>query len=230
MRGFPLERVVAGVGDLVAVSPESGCRRLARLCDPIRPALVLGSAQRDELIDRVAVARAGLEVVRRRSGGGALLVAPQRQVWLDVLVPASDPLARDDIAAAAFWLGELWRDCLADLGIASGALSVHRAGTSGVLGKTVCFAGLGPGEVHARGAKIVGVSQRRNRHGTWLHSMALLGGDAAEVVSYLDTSRLAPGLRADLVAQLRHGVEVLDPVLAEPLASCLGSRLASFEG
>ena len=228
--GFVVEVVAAPPASLVVASPEPGRGRRARLCEPTHPALVLGSAQHDDLIDRDAVVLAGYEVVRRRSGGGALLVGPGRQVWLDVFVPADDPLARDDIGASAWWLGELWAGCLLEIGACTEAVSVHRGGSSGALGRVVCFAGLGPGEVLVGAAKLVGISQRRNRHGSWLHSMALLGGDPAEVVGYLDAAHLDPARRQELLATLRRDVAVLQPSLAGPLVSCLGARLASFEG
>ena len=53
-----------------------------------RPALVLGSTQRAEVVDERACADAGVEVVRRRSGGGAVLLEPGAVVWFDVVVPA----------------------------------------------------------------------------------------------------------------------------------------------
>jgi hypothetical protein len=46
--------------------------------------LVLGSRQSDDIVDlRVARAK-GVNIVRRRSGGGAVLVGPDRCLWIDV--------------------------------------------------------------------------------------------------------------------------------------------------
>ncbi|MGV3758375.1 MAG: lipoyl protein ligase domain-containing protein, partial [Actinomycetota bacterium] len=139
--------------------PEDG-RRRAWVCRPERAALVLGSAQRDEVVDGPACAQAGVEVVRRRSGGGAVLVVPGELLWVDVLVPAGDPRWSPDVGQAFHWLGDVWAAALADVGVPA---SVHR----GPLQRTawsplVCFAGLGPGEVSltepssARSAKVVG--------------------------------------------------------------------------
>ena len=61
-----------------------------------RPALVLGSTQPDDVVDRAAAARAGVEVVRRRSGGGAVLLVPGDVTWVDVLLPRADPRWSDD--------------------------------------------------------------------------------------------------------------------------------------
>ena len=59
---------------------------------PTGPALVLGSTQRARSSTHAACAAAGIEVVRRRSGGGAVLVEPGRVLWVDVL--AARPATR----------------------------------------------------------------------------------------------------------------------------------------
>ena len=72
------------------------------------PALVLGSTQRVDDVDAEAAAALGVEVVRRRSGGGAVLLEPDDVAWIDVIVPRGDPLWSDDVAVAAEWLGQAW--------------------------------------------------------------------------------------------------------------------------
>ena len=131
--------------------------------EAVRPALVLGSTQRDDVVD-VALARAmGIAIVHRRSGGGVVLVVPGETVWVDVVVPAGDPLWDDDVGRAALWLGETWQAALGSLGIAGS--NVHQGAlVCGPLGRLVCFGALGAGEVVAGdGRKLVGVSQRRTR-------------------------------------------------------------------
>lgn len=138
--------------------------RTAWVCEVARPALVVGSAQRVETVDAAAAADLGVEVVRRRSGGGAVLLLPGEALWLDVFVPAGDALWRDDVGRAFVWLGRVWADALRDH---TGRPAVVRDGPGdpGPLGATVCFAGLGTGEVSVGGAKAVGLSQRRTRAG-----------------------------------------------------------------
>lgn len=131
--------------------------------EAVRPALVLGSTQPASDVDEAACAAAGIEVARRRSGGGAVLVGPGEVVWIDVLLPRSDPRWDDDVARAAWWVGQAWTDALAAVGLAG--CRVHRSGMVRTRwSPVVCFAGLGPGEVvDETGAKVVGISQRRTR-------------------------------------------------------------------
>jgi lipoate-protein ligase A len=126
------------------------------------PALVLGSNQDRSIVDDVACRRAGVEVVRRRSGGGAVLLIPGEIGWFDVIVPAGAPGWADDVHAPMIWLGRRIAAALGELGV--GALSVHEGPlVRTAWSSTVCFDGLGAGEVLRDGRKLVGMSQRRTR-------------------------------------------------------------------
>jgi lipoate-protein ligase A len=139
-------------------SPE----RAVWVLDVVRPALVLGSTQDEAIVDHECAATWDVDVVRRRSGGGAVLVVPGETLWVDVIVPAGDPLWHDDVAKAATWLGDTWAATLGALGV--GPTEVHHGPmTCGPLGRTVCFGATGAGEVSIGGRKVVGVSQRRTR-------------------------------------------------------------------
>ena len=130
-----------------------------------RPTLVLGSTQPDGVVDRGRAAAAGVDVVRRRSGGGAVLLRPGETVWVDVLVPAGDPLAEPTWAGpSAGWDGR-GRGPWPRSGVAGAAVHEGRPRPPSRWSAAVCFAGLGPGEVTVGGAKVVGISQRRTRAG-----------------------------------------------------------------
>jgi lipoate-protein ligase A len=154
------------------------------VCEPTGPALVLGSTQRDDVVDREACAAAGVDVVRRRTGGGAVLVEPGGQLWIDVLLPAGDPRWSDDVGRAFVWLGHVWADALAALGVEA---RVHEGGLcTTAWSRLVCFGGLGTGEVtDAAGAKLVGLSQRRTREGARFQCQALGAWDPGRLVSLL---------------------------------------------
>ncbi len=128
-----------------------------------RPAIALGSAQPVAHLDEAACAQDGVEILRRRSGGGAVLLIPDEIVWIDVILPAGDELWHDDISRAGWWLAEVWAATCTGL-LGGVPVEVHRAGmVTGAWSTHVCFAGLGPGEVTVDGQKLVGVSQRRTR-------------------------------------------------------------------
>jgi len=167
------------------------------VCDPTGPALVLGSAQAPDRVDRAACARAGVDVVRRRSGGGAVLVVPGEVLWVDLVLPAGDPLWQDDVGRAFHWVGDAWAAALAELDVGA---EVHR----GALVRTpwsseVCFAGLGPGEVTAGDRKVVGIAQRRTRTSARFQCAALGSWDPSALVALL---ALEPGGRAAAEADL----------------------------
>lgn len=183
-----------------------------------RPALVLGSTQPASVV--ATGAGATVDVVRRRSGGGAVLVEPGKLVWVDVLVPAGDLLWDDDVGRAFAWLGRAWDGALADLGVPGTAVHAGPPVETS-WSRLVCFAGLGPGEVTVGGAKVVGMCQRRTRAGALFQCAALLAWEPDRLLDLLalpDADRRRAG--ADLAASAR-GVDV-DPVA---LVAALVGRL-----
>ena len=152
--------VIAGAGN---VAPPPG--PVAVVQGSVDRALVLGSTQPESMVDRAACAANGVDVVRRRSGGGAVLVEPGSVIWVDLLIGPTDPLWSDDVGRSTWWVGEAWAEALQGAGL--GDLDVWKGPmVRNALSPLVCFAGLGPGEVvDARRRKVVGISQRRTRHG-----------------------------------------------------------------
>jgi lipoate-protein ligase A len=163
-----------------------------------RPAVVLGSTQPWEVVDHVRAAAAGVDVVRRRSGGGAVLLVPGDVVWVDVILPSAHPRWLDDVGRAAHWVGAAWVEALGALGVTG---SAHR----GPMVRTpwsdlVCFAGVGPGEVVGDRGKLVGISQRRTRHHARFQCAALLRWDPAALVDLLAGPYPGPATDLDRVA------------------------------
>lgn len=187
------------------------------VCEASGAALVLGSAQRDDLVDHAACDAAGVEVVRRHSGGGAVLVEPGSLLWLDVMLPAGDPLWDPDVGRAFVWLGEAWAEALDDVGVAT---SVHRGPLSrSRWSDLVCFAGLGPGELtDPSGRKVLGISQRRTRAGARFQCAALRTWEPAKLTALL---ALAPDERETAAADLAHAAVGLGPVLDNVLPALL---------
>ena len=180
----------ASAAELHGLAP-TGDARVAEWYEVVRPALVLGSAQRDDVVDAAACAAAGVDVVRRRSGGGVVLLLPGESLWLDVVIPRDDPLWDDDVARAMWWLGEVWCEALAAVGV-DGA-HVHRGPLLHTpWSRLVCFDGIGAGEVLVGDRKAVGISQRRTRGWLRLQSSVHLAWRPELLVSLL-----APGSAPD---------------------------------
>ncbi|MEZ5244419.1 MAG: hypothetical protein R2707_04915 [Acidimicrobiales bacterium] len=198
-------------------TPPSVRRRTVQEMVVDAPAVALGSSQSEGDVDTAVAASRGISVVRRRSGGGAVLLVPDEHVWLDVWLPAGDPLWVDDVSRAADWLAEVWVDALDGLGII-GLEAHHGPMESTSWSPHVCFAGLGPGEVTAEGRKLVGISQRRTRE--WARFQCLVhrrwDAEATFGLLTLPGSGLAGGSWRDRVAGIggRDVVAAVDHALA----------------
>lgn len=211
-----IERVTGLVGDLLGRPWPSPPIPSVWFLAVERPALVLGSTQPD--VSRGGYHQADFDVVRRRSGGGAVLVEPGNPLWMDVLIPAGDRHWEADVGRAFLWLGDLWVAALAAAGVAGAA--VHRGPPrSTPLARTVCFAGLGTGEVTVDGRKVVGISQRRTRHAALFQCAALLRWDPARVAAATGL----PTSQVDELAGLAAGV----PVAAAAIEQAVLQQLAT---
>ena len=191
---------------------------------------MLGSTQPPELVDVTAMRERGVELARRRGGGGAVYLGPGEQLWLDAWVPRDDPLWMADVSAAAEWVGAWWLEALA--GIGQRGFDVHHGrSVPGALGDLVCFAGRGPGEVFHGAAKVVGLSQWRAREGALFSSCAYLRWDPAPLLALVDVEAGARAGLARALAPLAVGLAELEPPPADVAGVCdlLLDSLPAFE-
>lgn len=164
-----------------------------------RPTLSLGMHEKARLDPAVAAAR-GVDVVRRPTGGRALLHF--REVTYSVTAPARDASLRDSYAAInAILLAALRR-----LGVA--AREAERRGRPLAPDGAACFAEPNVGELVVGGRKLVGSAQRRDEHAYLQHGSILLADDQP------------------LVAELRGSAP---PPAAATLADALGRDVAAAE-
>ena len=172
-------------------------RRTVWVLEPTSTAVVLGSTQ----LDSVLVP--GTPAVRRRSGGGAVLMEPGGLVWVDVFVPAGDPLWEADVGRAFAWLGRAWAEAVgADARAHDGPLVATR------WSPLVCFAGVGPGEVTVGGAKVVGISQRRTRAGALFQCAALREWRPERLLDRLALTDDERRRGAEALAGVARGLEI----------------------
>jgi lipoate-protein ligase A len=197
---------------LARAVPEGLDEAEAWLYTPPGPTLVLGSAQDPSTADAGAASAAGVEVVRRRSGGGAVWAPSTGCLWLDVLLPREDPRWSNDVRTSPYWLGEAWVRALTSTGLDA---ALYEGGLESTdWGRLVCFGALGPGEVLVDGHKAVGISQRRTRDAARFQCIVYAGWDPYDVLDLLD---LSPVERA------RAGADLADVAIG------VGDRLEALE-
>ncbi len=165
-----------------------------------------------------------VEVCRRRSGGGLVVLEPGRFVWVDLVLPRNHSLWDDDVNRSFQWVGELWVDALAAVGVAPA-----RAHDGPLLrrshGAAVCFAGLGPGEVVVgpQNHKVVGLSQRRTREHARFQCLAVTGWSQSLVEQIVNPAALPHDLDLD---ELKIGLPLRAPTFAlDDLVSAVIARL-----
>jgi len=191
--------------------------------------LVLGSTQRVALVNQHQVASRHIDAVRRRGGGGAVLLTVGDHLWIDAWVPRADPLWTADVSEAAARIGGWWRAALARLGVEDLAVHEGRA-DPGTYGELVCFAGKGPGELFHQGRKVMGLSQWRSREGTLFSTCAYTRWEPGPLLSLI---RMGDAVRAELVRDLLPvaiGLTDIEPIGLVDLATLKDVLLASFPG
>jgi lipoate-protein ligase A len=191
--------------------------------EPLRPALrwyrmqpralILGSGQKLSEFDLQACRRAGIALHRRSSGGTAVLAEPD-QLMLDIALPASHRLYRHDVTESYRWLGEVWVEALALLGVSARIIPVAEARADRQhlddLTRRSCYGGRSPYEVLADGRKVLGLAQVRRRYGALLQASVYMHWQPEQLAALF---ALPSAAQSTLAAQLAERVVGLADVL-----------------
>lgn len=121
---------------------------------------------------------------------------PGEMTWVDVIVPRDHPGWATDVHTPMHWLGAHLGGIVASLLEAERterAVTVHDgAMVNSAWSSTVCFDGLGAGEVLLDGAKLVGISQRRTREAARLQCCWYSHYDPAALLALLAAPHRPP--------------------------------------
>lgn len=217
-RSWAIERSSGNAGAFHSRVDEAPVVRSVSFFAVNRPALVLGSSQPVDDVDGERLDGLGIELVRRRSGGGAVLLVPDEVVWVDVVVPRGDRLWSDDVGHAFRWLGRVWTETLARLGFPGVA---HTGGlVCSPWSRRICFAGVGTGEVLVAGRKVVGISQRRGRLGSRFQCAALRRWNPELIIELMTMSESE---RQEAMMDLRNIAAGIDASADEIEAALIAS-------
>ena len=180
-----------------------------------RPCLSLGYAQACEAALRTACARVGLEVVRRATGGRAVLHGGD----LTYTLAAPPEALPDGLRATCELVAGALVAGLRALGVDAERSDARRAHSEAF----DCFQVPGLDELCAGGRKLVGSAQRRTRRGVLQHGSIRLRPDPAAL-------RLAAGLDPGAATSLselgcRASPQAVQAALCEAFAAVLGGRL-----
>jgi len=139
------------------------------------PAIIMGRSQRPDEDQLQRAEQSGLPIMRRGSGGGAVLAGP----WMlsfTVFIPTEHQIAELDIINIFGWLEQIWIAALESVGIACKGVDKPLIDYSKQVSKQhevewACYAALSHGEVVSLdNRKLVGLAQIRKRQGIALVS------------------------------------------------------------
>lgn len=154
----------------------------------------LGLGQREEILDLDAVRAAGLDVVRRPTGGQALL--HDRELTYSVVASQQDLVVGGTLMQSYHAISEALLAGLAELGISGEGAPCEPRPASGLT--PVCFASASAEEVLVGGRKLLASAQWRSR-GAFLQHGSLLVEDRQGDL---------PGLMSDPAARQARPVSV----------------------
>jgi lipoate-protein ligase A len=145
------------------------------------PAISLGQSQRTATVNETACRADGVDVVRRATGGLAILHTDE--LTYSVALPIDHPLAEGDVMTSYRRIAAAIVQALRALGIADA--SADRVAKEDKAKGPVCFEAPSDYEVVGGGKKLAGSAQWRRVDGVLQHGSLPLRGDIARVCAYL---------------------------------------------
>jgi len=137
------------------------------------PALSLGRFQEaEEVADLAACRRLGIDVVRRPTGGRAVL--HDRELTYSLVIPDCRELVPAGVTASYLFISRALMEAFAALGIEAELSPESRRGAGPALAPGSCFDTPSAHELQVRGKKVVGSAQLRRKGAILQHGSILL--------------------------------------------------------
>jgi len=195
--------------------------------------LSLGVFQKIESVNRLELEKRSIDLVRRPTGGRAVL--HDKELTYSIVVKAPNPILDESILSSYYGLCEGIVEGLRLLG-----LSAHlKKLDDPELNTASCFAAPTFNDIEVMGKKIVGSAQMRNKNGLLQHGSILIDVDVEEIFAVLTTdnsnySNLAKraktkitSINSEFDGQKIGSIEVRE-AMVEGFKSKFGVRFDSF--
>lgn len=176
------------------------------------PCLSLGLAQPVSDVDLSALARHGWQLVRRPTGGRAILHTDE--LTYSVIAPGDEPRVAGSVLESYRRLSQALVQALQRLGLPAQADKEYALPTGARVGEPVCFEVPSNYEITVAGKKLIGSAQARRKQGVLQHGSLPLCGDLTRITQALvypdETARARAAARL-----LEHATNV--EILGQPL-------------
>lgn len=147
------------------------------------PCLSLGYAQPVQDVDRIRLAKYGWGLVRRPTGGRAILHTDE--LTYAVIAPHSEPRLAGGVLESYQRLSRALIEAMTSLSLAVQALEKNTSGNQQATTNPVCFETPSNYEITIAGKKIIGSAQARRREGVLQHGSFPLQGDLGRITMVL---------------------------------------------
>ncbi len=216
-----MEMAAAGELDVVlrTYGWDPACVSLGRLQDPSRE------------IDPAALRSAGVDLVRRPTGGRA--VWHEHELTYSITAAESHPLVAGSIRDSLARTGALLCSALRSAGFDAALSPAGRSAFHERMPANPCFTSHGLFEVTVGGRKVVGSAQARRRGAFLEHGSIIISNDQPRLAGYMRTA--SDGQRRDILEALRSSscglselIPGIDPgAVAKALHEAYGDHLGT---
>lgn len=182
-------------------------------------AVIMGCSQKPDQAQQQRAEQAGLPIMRRGSGGGAVLAGPW-MLSVTLFIPADHAIAEQNIIEIFSWFEQIWLTALHQCGVPCKGVDQPIIDRSKEISETrqlkwACYASLSHGEVVSEDdRKLVGLAQIRKRKG-----VALVSGLHLQPCDWTTLSEIvvAKAGQGESLAALNSDAQTLSGKSAETL-------------